>query len=142
MWEDYLCPGSGCPEKCERLLKERMEHGFEIFARRMKESSAKNMVVFGHYPTDYFWPYPEFMNGLRNKTRHVEYFGGHRHNVDQRSTTSIWPNNNWLVGGGGGWGCEAYGNEQGFVVGSILRNGSIATYPVLVPFEECCQPDP
>lgn len=82
------------------------------------------------------------MADLRNnvtadgKSRHVEYFGGHRHNVDQWSTTSIFPNSNWLVGGGGGWSCE--GDKQGFVVGEISASLELATYPVLVDVDMCC----
>lgn len=93
----------------------------------------------GPLQKDYFWGFPEFLEELRNNETHrIHYFGGHRHNVDQTSTTSIEPNENWLSGGGGGMHCEAYGREQGFVVGEIGADGAISTYPVIVDFDICC----
>jgi hypothetical protein len=117
------CVHTACKEICEGNLAARTKQAIELFHKRVLTSNAKNMVVFSHYPTDYLWPSQSLMDDLRwDKTadggkRHVEYFGGHRHNVDQWSTTSIFPNGNWLVGGGGGWSCE--GSQQGFVVGEI-----------------------
>ncbi|CAK0830215.1 unnamed protein product [Prorocentrum cordatum] len=134
------CFYSPCQKKCEANLKARSDEGFELFYSRISESTAKNMVVFTHYPTDYFWKYPDFLGALRNGSkRHLEFFGGHRHNVDQDSTTSIEPNSNWLVGGGGGWGCD--GEQQGIVVGELRKGKKLATRAVLLDDpSSCCGP--
>eukprot|EP00930_Biecheleria_cincta_P088455 TRINITY_DN7769_c0_g1_i3.p1 TRINITY_DN7769_c0_g1~~TRINITY_DN7769_c0_g1_i3.p1 ORF type:complete len:396 (+),score=65.91 TRINITY_DN7769_c0_g1_i3:22-1209(+) len=80
-----------------------------------------------------------FLTELSNASRSgIVYFGGHRHNVDQSSTASTAPQTNWLVGGGGGWGTEAYGDQQGFVVGEISDSGQITTRAVTVNFNEFC----
>lgn len=138
-WVNYTCGNTPCPSQCRHNLKVRMDAAFDLFYERARRSEARNLVVFSHYPTDYFWGFPDFLAELSNSSRHhVEYFGGHRHNVDQRSCTSTAPNSNWLVGGGGGWGCEPhYGQEQGFVVGEI-GTGGLRTYPVLVNYSLCC----
>merc|ERR1712151_724337 len=114
------------------------EESLNLFKQRLETSSAPNLLVFSHYPTDYFAGAPDFARRLRSTTHHIEYFAGHRHNVDQGSTMSIAPNNNWLVGGGGGWGCEDYGKEQGFVVGEIGEDFSVYTYSMLVDPSACC----
>jgi len=138
-WVNHTCQYTSCEETCHEVLKARHDAAYELFYQRHGSSSRENLLVFSHYPTDYFWGAPDFLDALRDDSRHhIEYFGGHRHNVDQRSTTSIAPNNNWLVGGGGGWGCEGYGTEQGFVVGEIASNFTITTYSVLVNYSLCC----
>jgi len=139
-WADHLCQWTPCEAKCRANLQQRADAAFDLFYRRASESRAENLVVFSHYPTDYFWGFPRFLGELRNNERHhIHYFGGHRHNVDRSSTTSIAPNDSWLSGGGGGWGCESYGREQGFVVGEIGADGAITTYSVLVDFDICCK---
>eukprot|EP00932_Pfiesteria_piscicida_P010079 SRR837773.20937.p2 GENE.SRR837773.20937~~SRR837773.20937.p2 ORF type:complete len:125 (+),score=51.01 SRR837773.20937:53-376(+) len=107
----------------------------------MAQSTAKNMLVFSHYPSDYFWAYPQFLDQLSNNTnRYVEFYGGHRHNVDQHSCTAIGENSAWVVGGGGGWGCEGwYGQEQGILVGEVRADGSVTSYPALVNYTVCCR---
>lgn len=131
------CWQTNCVHHCARHLSNRAHEGLQMFHERMEKSTARNMVVFSHYPTDYFGAAPRFLAGLSNASRHhVEYFGGHRHDVDQESTRSTWPNNNWLVGGGGGWGCD--GSKQGFVVGEIDHNSKLTTYSVLVDMSKCC----
>merc|ERR1712151_326366 len=126
-----ICEG-GCVERAQA----RSELAFELFFERVRESSAQNLLVFSHYPTDFFVSRPEFLDALRdNSSHHIEYFGGHRHSVDQFSTVSTAPNNNWLVGGGGGWGCDG---PVGFLVGEIADDLTIETYPVLV--HGCCAP--
>uniref|UniRef100_A0A7S2CTJ1 Calcineurin-like phosphoesterase domain-containing protein n=1 Tax=Alexandrium andersonii TaxID=327968 RepID=A0A7S2CTJ1_9DINO len=138
LWVEHTCRWTPCPDQCQQNLKLRMEAALGLFYNRTRVSRAQNLLVFSHYPTDYFWGHPDFLAELSNATeRRIEYFGGHRHNVDQSSCTSIAPNNNWLVGGGGGWGCEHYGQEQGFVVGEIGPEG-VRTYPVLVNYSLCC----
>jgi len=163
-WLNHTCPDTACPSKCEANLKTRADAAYALFYERVAASTASNLIVFSHYPTDYFpgGPYSEvnkslwwapswvsmtasnlpnrfydFLPELSNASRHIEYFGGHRHNTDQSSTTSTAPNSNWLVGGGGGWGTESYGKEQGFVVGEIDANGKMTTYSVLVDFAVC-----
>jgi hypothetical protein len=130
------CQYSSCEDTCVANLKKRTEEAINLFKSRSQASSAKNMLVFSHYPTDYLWPSEALMGGLKSSEgangapRHIEYFGGHWHNVDQDSCASIAPNNQWLVGGGGGWGTD--GDQQGFVVGEINDDFTIKTYPVLM----------
>jgi len=135
------CQYTSCKSSCYSRLKKRSEQAFQLFKERSAASTAKNLLVFSHYPTDYFWDTSpgdassDFIAGLKTEKHHIEYFGGHRHNVDQK-TLSIAPNNNWLSGGGGGWGCD--GSQQGFVVGEIAKDGTLTTRSVLVPQNECC----
>lgn len=139
-WVNDTCNWTPCEEKCRKNLRERNDAAFELFYKRAVKSRAENLVVFSHYPTDYFWGFPEFLDELRkNDTHNIHFFGGHRHNVDRSSTTSIEPNDSWLSGGGGGWGCEWYGKEQGFVVGEIGADGVISTYPVIIDMDICCK---
>merc|ERR1719414_590201 len=80
---------SSCQSACESNLRYRAKEAFELFHTRAAKSAAKNLLVFSHYPTDYFRNLPDFLSGLRNaSTHHIEYFGGHRHNVDNTSTIS------------------------------------------------------
>jgi len=135
------CQWSACKADCYGNSNARAEQGFDLFRKRYEESTAKNLLVFSHYPTDYFQAVPEFLKNLSIADHHdITYFGGHRHNVDQTSTWQITPNTNWLVGGGGGWSCD--GKEQGFVVGEIDADYKVSTYAVLVDFEICCPPPP
>jgi len=133
------CEWSPCKDKCYPRARGRSDASFELFRERHAQSQAKNLLVFSHYPTDYFiGGAPEFLDGLRNKTAHdITYFGGHRHSTDTWSTCSIEPNVNWLVGGGGGWSCDS--DDQGFVVGEIQGDYTIQTYPVYVDKEVCCR---
>mmetsp|Transcript_10084 Transcript_10084/g.28499 ORF Transcript_10084/g.28499 Transcript_10084/m.28499 type:complete len:166 (-) Transcript_10084:113-610(-) len=136
------CQYTRCKAQCESRMRARSEAAFKLFKDRMASSTAKNMLVFSHYPTDYFWDSSsddasaDFLAQLRDGSKHVAYFGGHRHNVDQTTTISIAPNDNWLTGGGGGWSCD--GSQQGFVVGEIAQDGTLTTRPVLVPQSQCC----
>jgi len=133
------CQHTMCKDMCFYRSKLRAKESLKLFEERAANSAAKNLLVFSHYPTDYFSSAPDFMNQLKDNSKHdVFYFGGHRHNTDQFSTASIAPNVNWLVGGGGGWSCD--GQEQGFVVGEIGEDYSIKTYSVLVDYEVCCIP--
>jgi hypothetical protein len=138
------CQFTACPEECSANLERRAMQAEELFQQRYAESSARNLLVFSHYPTDYFWSRPEFLDALSDASKHhVEFFGGHRHNTDQGSTIPILPNNNWLVGGGGGWSCdppdkEGVAIQQGFVVGEIYANSNVTTYGVFVDNEKCC----
>lgn len=141
MWD---CQYTACPDKCSAKLEKRAREAELLFQQRYAESSARNLLVFSHYPTDYFWSRPDFLDALSNaSTHHVEYFGGHRHNTDQGSTISIFPNNNWLVGGGGGWSCdppdvEGVQVQQGFVVGKIHADSNVTTHGVYVDNALCC----
>lgn len=162
-WLNHTCEFTGCYEACAKNLKKRADDAFNLFNDRVAASNATNLLVFSHYPTDYF-PGPEynesaeqhpwspswvwmdeeelspglrsFIPALSNASRgHIEYFGGHRHNVDQTSTASTAPQSNWLVGGGGGWGTD--GKDQGFVVGEIRPGGKVTTRPVIVDWSYC-----
>lgn len=131
------CQITLCPMKCRAFMEKRAEEAMDLYNVRYANSTAKNLLVFSHYPTDYLWSRPEFLDALRdNSSHHVEYFGGHRHNVDQTSTISTYPNNNWLAGGGGGTSCD--GDHQGFVVGEIDADSNITTYGVFVEGWQCC----
>lgn len=130
------CQWTSCKDTCWSRAKARTDASFDLFHERMAKSIAKSMIVFSHYPTDYFTAAPEFMEALRSPARNITYFGGHRHSTDQTSTASIAPNTNWLVGGGGGWSCDT--TSQGFVVGEILLDGSVKTWRVIVDAPTCC----
>jgi len=139
------CEWTKCKDKCEDIMRERAEASYELFKRRSDVSSAKNLLVFSHYPTDYLLEgsAAELLGGLRNNTKHnIVYFGGHRHNTDNWSTTPTTPNSNWLVGGGGGWSCQPdtllTPQQQGIVVGEIYDDFSIRTYAILVDKSKCC----
>ena len=137
-WSKETCVHSKCKGACPGILSGRFNRAVELFNRRVAESTARTLLIFSHYPTDYLGSHPDILAKLRDNTRHhIEYFGGHRHNVDQRSTRSISPNNNWLVGGGGGWSCD--GQEQGFVVGELLPEGRVVTRAVLIKYDACCR---
>lgn len=160
MWLNQTCKYTLCPDACAANLKERADIAFQLFHERVATSKASNLIVFSHYPTDYFpgawneserewgpsWIFMDadtiprglstFLHELSNASRgHIEYFGGHRHNVDQRSVASTAPHSNWLVGGGGGWGTD--GPEQGFVVGEIMSAGQVTTYSVILDPSLC-----
>lgn len=137
------CQYSKCKSDCYGRIKGRAEEGFKLFKERAAATSAKNLLVFSHYPTDYFWDTKsadsssDFLAHLSDASKfHVEFFGGHRHNVDQNTVASISPNSAWLSGGGGGWSCD--GSEQGFVVGEIASDGTMTTRAVLVDQGLCC----
>eukprot|EP00929_Paragymnodinium_shiwhaense_P018941 TRINITY_DN13073_c0_g1_i3.p1 TRINITY_DN13073_c0_g1~~TRINITY_DN13073_c0_g1_i3.p1 ORF type:complete len:506 (+),score=111.22 TRINITY_DN13073_c0_g1_i3:236-1753(+) len=136
-----LCgtPGYECHYHCWGSFKKRADASVAHFFERHRTTTARNMVVFSHYPTDYLAEgMPDFMSALRDDSRHhIEYFGGHRHSVDQTSTASTHPNNNWVNGGGGGWACD--GDSMGFVMGHIDVNYTLITYPVIVPASVCCR---
>ncbi len=55
--------------------------------------------------------------------------------------TAIWPNEEWTVGGGGGWSCDG---EQGFVVGDILlATGEVVnTREIMANRRDCCWNNP
>eukprot|EP00401_Gymnodinium_catenatum_P051214 CAMPEP_0117513182 /NCGR_PEP_ID=MMETSP0784-20121206/29420_1 /TAXON_ID=39447 /ORGANISM="" /LENGTH=397 /DNA_ID=CAMNT_0005308935 /DNA_START=60 /DNA_END=1253 /DNA_ORIENTATION=- len=130
------CSYTACEKKCLANSKARANEAFQLFEERVSKSTAKNLLVFSHYPTDYFSAATGFLASLSDATRHkVVYFGGHRHSVDQ-NTIPTFPNVNWLVGGGGGWSCD--GTHQGFVVGEISSEFQVATYSVLVDQAKCC----
>ncbi|CAK0801830.1 unnamed protein product [Prorocentrum cordatum] len=127
----------GSTAECISIIRNRTQRGFDLFFERAEKSNATSLVVFSHYPTDYFSLAPEFLAALRDNSRHdITYFGGHRHSTDNVSTTSTRPNTNWVVGGGGGWGCDS--NKQGFVVGEVNVDGSISTRAVWASPGTCC----
>uniref|UniRef100_A0A7S1MDK0 Calcineurin-like phosphoesterase domain-containing protein n=1 Tax=Alexandrium catenella TaxID=2925 RepID=A0A7S1MDK0_ALECA len=124
-----------CNHHCWGSLYGRTQASLQLFKERLAASQARNLVVFSHYPTDYFVSLPDFLAGLRSTRHRIEYFGGHRHNVDDASTVSTAPNHNWLSGGGGGWSVD--GGGQGFIVGQVGEDYTLQTYPILVDAAEC-----
>lgn len=131
------CQYSQCPQQCVDNAELRADGAFDLMTNRLNSSTRSNLIVFSHYPTDYFTSVPEFLDQLRPRKpgRTVAYFSGHRHNTDQTSTFKTGPHD-WLVGGGGGWSCD--GLEQGFVVATIDENFQLKTHPVLMNPYTCC----
>merc|ERR1719150_958046 len=137
---------------CWNNLNARYRSSMDLFAQRMKETQADNVIVFNHYPPTYFTRdgRESFLQGLRTGPANgadLYYFGGHVHFVKEQGHDYGWPFSadvspakQWLVGGGGGWGCD--GPQQGFVVGIINRdeNGkfSIELESQLVNPASCC----
>eukprot|EP00929_Paragymnodinium_shiwhaense_P092179 TRINITY_DN5205_c0_g1_i1.p1 TRINITY_DN5205_c0_g1~~TRINITY_DN5205_c0_g1_i1.p1 ORF type:complete len:462 (-),score=77.36 TRINITY_DN5205_c0_g1_i1:218-1540(-) len=118
---------SKCQSTCYGNLASRAQAAKNLFNSRKASTSQPNLVVFSHYPTDYFRNHhTDMLSALKDGSKPITYFGGHRHNTDQ-NTASISPNNNWVVGGCGGWSCD--GGNQGFVVGEVTS--TVKTYAVL-----------
>jgi len=132
-----------CKEQCIENTAKRGEEAMDLFHKRVENSNFDNLIVFSHYPTDYFRDAPSFTDALKTPKKKLHYFGGHRHNTDNTSTFDITPNVNWLVGGGGGWSCDPNGDwagcKQGFMVGEIDLDGTISVYPVIIDKMECCK---
>mmetsp|Transcript_123150 Transcript_123150/g.239378 ORF Transcript_123150/g.239378 Transcript_123150/m.239378 type:complete len:435 (-) Transcript_123150:277-1581(-) len=126
---------SKCQSTCYANLGARAKAAKELFDSRKASSGQPNLVVFSHYPTDYFRNrHTDMLSALKTGPKPITFFGGHRHNTDQ-GTASIAPNKNWVVGGCGGWSCD--GGNQGFVVGEI--SSSVKTYAVLADRGLCNQ---
>lgn len=51
-WVNHTCHHTPCEEKCQDNLQERMDAAFGLFYDRARTSTAENLVVFSHYPTD------------------------------------------------------------------------------------------
>jgi len=131
------CEYTRCPMHCRKNAHRRALEAFELFHHRRHHSPAKNLVVFSHYPTFHFKKgAPHFLEGLKDHSKRITYFGGHHHDV-RKSTDTIHPNVEWVVGGGGGWGCD--GSMQGFVVGEINDQNEVHTHSVVVPEHHCCK---
>merc|ERR1719150_2230679 len=137
---------------CWNNLNARYRSSMDLFAQRMKETQADNVIVFNHYPSTYFNRdgRESFLQGLRTGPANggdLYFFGGHVHYVKEQGNDYSWPFSadvspakQWLVGGGGGWGCD--GPQQGFAVGIINKdeNGkiSIEMSSELVDPASCC----
>eukprot|EP00429_Kryptoperidinium_foliaceum_P125862 CAMPEP_0176332876 /NCGR_PEP_ID=MMETSP0121_2-20121125/77297_1 /TAXON_ID=160619 /ORGANISM="Kryptoperidinium foliaceum, Strain CCMP 1326" /LENGTH=362 /DNA_ID=CAMNT_0017675777 /DNA_START=42 /DNA_END=1132 /DNA_ORIENTATION=+ len=68
-WVNQTCPLTPCEEECRDNLKERNDAAFDLFYDRAAKSPADSLVVFSHYPTDYFWGFPDFLDELGGTTR-------------------------------------------------------------------------
>eukprot|EP00930_Biecheleria_cincta_P045628 TRINITY_DN31448_c0_g1_i1.p1 TRINITY_DN31448_c0_g1~~TRINITY_DN31448_c0_g1_i1.p1 ORF type:complete len:438 (+),score=55.13 TRINITY_DN31448_c0_g1_i1:50-1363(+) len=124
-----------CENACMENLRSRADAAMDLLNDRRTKSSQPNLVVFSHYPTDYFHgARAEVLDALRDGSKQITYFGGHRH-VTDHSGTSIAPNTNWVVGGCGGWSCD--GSDQGFVVAEI--GDVVTTYADLSDQHLCNQ---
>lgn len=136
-WSGEVCKYSGCDQSsCQQRLQQRSHDGVQLLIDRNEQSSAKTLIVFSHYPTDYLGAQPAMLATLSDNSMHnIVYFGGHRHNTDQFSP-NIGPNQQWLVGGGGGYGCD--GGKQGFVKGFIHADGTVTTEAAFVDTQQCC----
>lgn len=137
-WQGDICKYANCGDTttCYYNLLKRTAYAGTHFVERYQESTAKTLVVFSHYPVDYLYANPEILDLLPDQSKHdIVYFGGHRHNTDQNGP-SIAPNTQWLVGGGGGYGCD--GGQQGFVKGFVWADGTVTTEVKLVKTSDCC----
>eukprot|EP01065_Artemidia_motanka_P008037 TRINITY_DN14016_c0_g1_i1.p1 TRINITY_DN14016_c0_g1~~TRINITY_DN14016_c0_g1_i1.p1 ORF type:complete len:373 (+),score=95.96 TRINITY_DN14016_c0_g1_i1:488-1606(+) len=136
-WQNEICDYVPCGSTCQATLQKRTDDAVRYFADRYEQSPAKTLIVFSHYPTDYLeGPQKALFTQLSDGSKHgVVYFGGHRHNTDQNAP-SIAPNTQWLVGGGGGYGCD--GGQQGVVLGHIAADGTVSTEAKLVDANACC----
>mmetsp|Transcript_116899 Transcript_116899/g.303080 ORF Transcript_116899/g.303080 Transcript_116899/m.303080 type:complete len:423 (-) Transcript_116899:202-1470(-) len=141
-WNDWVphhfndCKWTRCPGHCRENAKQHAKEAFELFHHRRHHSPARNLLVFSHYPLNWFDEAPHFIEGLRDQSKRITYFGGHTHDVNKKHSHTIHPNVGWLVGGGGGWSCD--GGRQGFVVGTINHRNEVHTHSVLVPWWDCC----
>merc|ERR1719356_1997095 len=112
----------------------------------MRKTKADNVLLFNHYPSNYFQSNNRrsFIDAVKqgpSNNAKIFYFGGHTHNVEKNYGINTDPAEEWLVGGGGGWGCD--GNNQGAVVGYIYKNSAgrftIKTESLLIPKSQCCK---
>jgi len=137
-WQGAICEAIDCGggTSCYTALLDRTLWAEELLKQRYQESTAKTLVVFSHYPVDYLGPQAELLSLLGDNSKHnILYFGGHRHNTDQAGP-SIGLNEQWLVGGGGGYGCD--GGQQGYVKAFVWSDGTITTEGALVETSQCC----
>mmetsp|Transcript_87440 Transcript_87440/g.182998 ORF Transcript_87440/g.182998 Transcript_87440/m.182998 type:complete len:510 (-) Transcript_87440:145-1674(-) len=135
------CRWTPCPQACWDVNERRTQEAWKLWKDRYNHSTSKSMLVFSHYPTDYFNIHkPDFLDDLRDGKRNVLYVGGHRHNLDDVSVTQITPGKSWLVGGGGGWSCD--GGDQGFLQVEIGLDYSLKSTPIYYPKDQCCPPPP
>eukprot|EP00931_Biecheleriopsis_adriatica_P119466 TRINITY_DN94686_c0_g1_i1.p1 TRINITY_DN94686_c0_g1~~TRINITY_DN94686_c0_g1_i1.p1 ORF type:complete len:687 (-),score=137.69 TRINITY_DN94686_c0_g1_i1:78-2138(-) len=128
------CNFTSCPGACRENMQKRSKEALELFHKRSAASIAKNLLVFSHYPTEYFGAGSDILEGLGSDRKHkILYFGGHRHVTEEESSEVV---TSWTVGGGGGWSCD--GKHQGFVVGEIQHDYSVKTRAALVDYDTCC----
>ena len=87
---------------------------------------SKTLVVFSHSPVDYSYAIPEFLDFFPGNSAHdFVYFGG----------PLIDSNTQWLVGGGGGYGCDVMGFVWGDV--TMLTEVELVKFSVCYFFGEC-----
>jgi len=135
---------SGCSKgACWANLNARYSASMNMVADRLKNTKMDNVLIMNHYHTNYFGGSRYgFINALKGGAANgaqVWHFGGHTHFVQENYGQNIGSAKQWLVGGGGGWGCD--GAAQGFTVGIIDRtNGktTISMHSELVDHSACC----
>ena len=92
--------------RCYTALLDRTLWAEELLKQRYQESTAKTLVVFSHYPVDYLGPQAELLSLLGDNSKHnILYFRRITVTTLTRLVPSIAPNEQWLVGGGGGVRC-------------------------------------
>lgn len=135
----------GCSSgSCWANLNARYSASMDMVADRLKKTKADNMLIINHYPSVYFggsrYKFIEALKGGSNNDAQLYFFGGHTHFVQENYGMNISPAKAWLVGGGGGWGCD--GSAQGFTVGIINKDSdgkfSIEMKAELVNHSSCC----
>ena len=145
-----------CAAAAPHAAAPRPPHQYQCARRssRSLPSRPSARLVFSHYPTDYLrgcswgkWPHQtNYLDELSRSDLKVKYFGAHRHTTDNYTTVKTGRNQNWVVGGGGGWSCDGQDrgmSNQGVLVGTVLADGSVTDVRTLtVPRSQCCFKNP
>jgi len=150
-WRGEICKYIG--GDCYGVLQRRYDAGKRLLDETIQKAVdgnfPKNILVFSHYPTDYCGGSlpASFCDSLKRSGENgikIHYFAGHRHAVDDTSVAAykVGSAKSWLVGGGGGWGCDGSPNQyenQGFLVGDIDASGVVTNLkPVFTPRNQVC----
>jgi len=82
-------PAGSCHNTCMKNLKHRGDDAEKLLHQRYFSSRHRNLIVFSHYPTDYFHRHHQEVKRMLtwNGKHDTTYFSGHRHNTE-RSTGS------------------------------------------------------
>ena len=147
----------GCDmNRCHRTMQERAEVAFHLLDERVSAAAAarRQLLVISHYPTTYLNTFSyrgrTINDLLRNPKVSIVYFGGHVHATDNITNVHHglrrhgW--NDFCVGGGGGWACDAnpgMPSSQGFVSGVVKSDGSLTNFRFhMAADSECCFMNP
>ena len=151
-WSGEICKyiSGDCATVLETRYKVSQQLLDATIDKAVKGDFPKNMLVFSHYPSDYCGGgLPSaFCDSLKRSGENgttIHYFAGHRHATDDTSiaASKVGGAKSWLVGGGGGWGCDSSPDSQwenqGFLVGEIDATGKVNDLrPVYTPRHNVC----